>query len=71
MKVIKRGQKIAERLGRFECGDCKSIIEAKAGDAHTRASSYQGLFLYFNCPVCNHGVGIEENKFFKNLTTLG
>jgi RNase P subunit RPR2 len=65
MRIIKRGEKQEERVGRFDCQHCDSIIEAQAGEAHHRHSGYQGSFLYFTCPVCNHGVGIEERKFFR------
>lgn len=70
MRIIKQGTKLSERKGTFECRVCASEIEATVGEAFDRGTSYQGDYLYFECPVCKAHVGIETKQFLANVRKL-
>ena len=64
MKIVRQGERPENKVGQFECNSCKSVIEAKAGEAKDTSSNYQGRYFYFDCPVCEHSVGVESKDFF-------
>lgn len=63
MEIIKRGKIMGDKTARFECRDCKSVLEAKAKEGKYINDYRDGDFYSFKCPVCNGSIAVDTNRF--------
>jgi hypothetical protein len=52
MRIIQRGEDPKDRLYRWTCMDCKSIIESTGSEGQFKRDNRDGLCYIFICPVC-------------------
>lgn len=64
MKIIQRGPKPVDKVARFQCHECKSVLEAPMSEGRF-APGMMGVGNYycFTCPVCNATTCPKESLF--------
>ena len=64
VKVIELGSKVEEKVVRFTCPECRSVLEATKKDGQFVTDELDGDYIRFVCPVCEClSVNVIASKF--------